>query len=273
MAPVPVHRLSPLLLLLLVGCGEAPPVDAPTEALTEAPTERPAIPTNPTPDWSPDRTARVARLEEDGFLVARSLPEGHDGERRPIQEIAKRLMALKALFLRTVVPAAGISESKLAAFMVRSELFNALTPSEREIWYTPRAEVGDAFGETIGWRLENMWALAWVLGYDGERSCLGGQMTGELIDPLLRDFTPDLASGNLDSWLEKLEPRPVDELIAMEDLLYCAHNAVRSAQLGRDTVPAGGDPVQDGGTVHRRRQALPWALSPGVDWDRTDASS
>ncbi len=270
MARIPARALPALVLLpLLIGCGEAPPA----EALTEAPAERPAIPTNPTPDWSPDRTARVARLEEDGFLVARSLPEGHTGERRPIREIAARLMALKALFLRTMVPAAGIPEAKLAGYMVRNELFDALTPSERKIWYTPRAEVGDVHGDTIGWRLENMWALAWVLGYDAELSYLGGQMTGEQIDPILRDFIPDFASGTLDAWLEELEPRGVDELVAMEDLLYCAHNAVRSAQLGKETVPEGFDPIQDGGTVHERRHVLTWVLSPGVGWDGTDLSS
>jgi hypothetical protein len=215
----------------------------------------------------------VARLERDGFRVARSLPERRSGQRRSVKEIAARLMALKALFLRTVVAAEGIPESKLAGYMVRSELFGALTRSEREIWYTPRATVGEEHGATIGWRLENIWALAWVLGYDAELSHLGGQMKGEQIEPILREFIPDFANGTLESWLEQLEPRPEEELIAMEDLLYCAHNAVRSAQLGRDTVPEGFDPIQEGGTVHERRHALTWVLSPGVGWDETDLSS
>lgn len=42
----------------------------------------------------------------------------------------------------------------------------------------------------------------------------------------------------------------------MEYKFYCAHNAVRSAQLGRATVPAGFDTVTHGGTVHERRHAL-----------------
>ncbi len=271
MARILARSCTFIPLLLLVGCGQTPAPQA--EAPAEAPAELPAVPVNPTPDWSPSRTARVARLERDGFRVARSLPEGNDGERRPVREIAARLMALKALFLRTMVSAEGIPEAKLSGYMVRNELFQSLTPSERKIWYTPRAEVGDAHRNTIGWRLENMWALAWVLGYDSELSYLGGQMKGEWIEPILREFIPDFASGTLDLWLEELEPRPIDELVAMEDLLYCAHNAVRSAQLGRETVPEGFDPVQDGGTVHERRHVLTWVLSPGVAWDDTDLSS
>ncbi len=273
----PSRLLAPLPLLLLVGCGQAPPADAPgtapSEAPIQAPTERPVIPVDPTPAWSPERTARVARLEQDGFLVARSLPERRLGQPRPVREIAARIMALKALFLRTVVAAEGIPESKLAGYMVRSELFNALTRSEREIWYTPRATVGDTHGDVIGWRLENIWALAWVLGYDSELSYQGGQVTGEWIEPILRTFIPDFANGSLDAWLEQLEPRGEEELAAMEDLLYCAHNAVRSGQLGRRTVPEGFDPIQEGGAVHERRHALTWVLSPGVRWDDTDLSS
>ena len=59
----------------------------------------------------------------------------------------------------------------------------------------------------------------------------------------------------------------------MEDLFYCAHNAVRSAQNGGETVPSGYDPVEEGGGVHERRHALTWCLSPGVKWDETDLST
>ena len=59
----------------------------------------------------------------------------------------------------------------------------------------------------------------------------------------------------------------------MEDLFYCAHDAVRSAQLGGATVPIGFHPIDDGGGIHERRHALTWALSPGTDWDDTDLST
>lgn len=59
----------------------------------------------------------------------------------------------------------------------------------------------------------------------------------------------------------------VHGLPVAKDLFYCAHNAVRSAQLGHDTVPPGFHAVVDGGVVHERRHALTWALSLGVAWE------
>ena len=55
----------------------------------------------------------------------------------------------------------------------------------------------------------------------------------------------------------------------MEDLFYCAHHAVRSAQLGRATVPEGFHPMIDGGVIHERRHALSWMVGGDVSWDET----
>ncbi|MDX2015500.1 MAG: DUF4272 domain-containing protein [Myxococcaceae bacterium] len=75
------------------------------------------------------------------------------------------------------------------------------------------------------------------------------------------------------AWIHHAAARPLSDLIQLEDLFYCAHNDVRSAQLGYATVPAAFHPVFDGGVVHERRHALTWALSPGVPWDETDLST
>ncbi len=58
-----------------------------------------------------------------------------------------------------------------------------------------------------------------------------------------------------------------------EDLFYCAHNAVRSGQMGGDTVPDWFDSMSDGGAIHERRRALTWAVSPGRSWSETDLST
>ena len=64
------------------------------------------------------------------------------------------------------------------------------------------------------------------------------------------------------------------DIIALEDLFYCAHNAVRSAQTGEaGTVPSGFHPVNNGGVVHERRHGLTWLISAGVAWDDTDLST
>lgn len=88
----------------------------------------------------------------------------------------------------------------------------------------------------------------------------------------LFDFLPSL-DHTIDAFLAGCTPRPDGDVDALEDLFYCAHNAVRSAQLGQDTVPPGFHPVADGGVVHERRHALTWTLSPGVAWSDTDLST
>jgi hypothetical protein len=77
--------------------------------------------------------------------------------------------------------------------------------------------------------------------------------------------------------LQSSTVRPADEIVAMADLFYCAHNAVRSAQFGgpegAQCVPDGFDPVANGGVIHERRHALTWMISPNVKWDDTDLST
>ena len=86
---------------------------------------------------------------------------------------------------------------------------------------------------------------------------------------ILFDFLPG-HDASVSDLVARAQPRSFQEVLELEDLFYCAHNAVRSAQLGRATVPDDFDPISDGGCVHERRHALTWLLSPGVDWDDTD---
>jgi hypothetical protein len=67
--------------------------------------------------------------------------------------------------------------------------------------------------------------------------------------------------------------REPNEVLDLEDLFYCAHNAGRSAQLGGKTVPKGFHPIAGTGVIHERRHALTWATSPRVKWDDTDLST
>lgn len=99
-----------------------------------------------------------------------------------------------------------------------------------------------------------------------------GQLTGDLARHLMLGWLPNNVSEcrELES---KIQPRDANEVHQLEDLFYCAHNAVRSAQLGSDTVPPDFHPVYDGGCIHERRHSLTWALSPDIDWKETDLST
>jgi hypothetical protein len=121
--------------------------------------------------------------------------------------------------------------------------------------------------------MENVWSLAWALGFSQEPSPAFDQVGREVMQPLMREFLPSFESDPR-SWVQQAKLRPTAELVALEDLFYCAHNAVRSAQLGDvSKVPKRFHPVMHGGAVHERRHALTWILSPGVLWDNTDLST
>jgi len=217
------------------------------------------------------RDRNLSRLRDEGFQVAPSLPLRKDLIRlRPVREIGHRLMALDAVF--TWVSDLETDGDRVRAYDRINQLTEAMTPSELEIWRLDREEAHAEHVDTIGWRLENMWSLAWVLGFQHTPGAAGGMISGEIIREMLLKFLPGLSKSVADL-LAKSKVQSTAAVIELHDYFYCAHNAVRSAQLGRQTVPEGFHPVADGGTVHERRHSLTWCLSPDDSWDDADLST
>jgi hypothetical protein len=216
------------------------------------------------------RQASLARLSELGFKVSPSLPEtpGRSiaATLRPRQEIESRLLALHALCVWVAAPDGVWSDAQVADYLKTYKLKPWLTQQELTILALPRAEARENYLDSIGWKMENMWALAWVLGFEEELP-LHGELQGKVARDLVYEFLPR------PNRKAKWKPRSLAEVLAAEDLFYCAHNAVRSALLGGKTVPAGFDAVGDGGGIHERRHGLTWCLSPGVTWEDTDFST
>ena len=217
-------------------------------------------------------------LSKGGFHFAKSLPTlGHRGDvpgkLRPVREIALRLMALDALFTWVNSPESSISSQQLNNYLKRSDLRSQLTKDELEILNLSREEAHELHNNSIGWYLENMWALAWVLGFDPPPNPMSGQVPNEISGAVLLEFLPGL-DASIDDLLKKARPRKEAEVLELEDVFYCAHNAVRSAQTGSTTsVPKDFHPIRDGGAIHERRHSLTWAISPDVEWDETDLST
>jgi len=239
---------------------------APMAAAGEA--SRPASPV------SPMRRENLAQLAKLGFVVAPSLPTVRSEgpvRLRPMAEVATRLQTLAAVFFWAGVPERMVKDHVLEGAMLQGRLMDQAMNDDIEILDLTRAEAARKHGNTVGWRLENMWALAWVLGFERAPS-LGGQIDDDTRRALLEfvRFPKERPS----ALLERAKPRTVEEVDRMEDLFYCAHNAVRTAQLGDKTaVPEAFHPVRDGGAIHERRHSLTWVLSPGVEWDETDLST
>jgi hypothetical protein len=219
------------------------------------------------------RAKTFAELECLGFRPARSLPRPDiDQPIRSPAEVAARLMALDALITWVAFPQEAATTERIKKYIDRNGLRTWLTEEEGAILDLPRAEAHASHVNTIGWKLENMWALAWVLGFEREPGLEASQIGEDVTRPMIFEFLPGL-DGTIEALLAKAPPRSAGEVIATEYRFYCAHNAVRSAQLGGDTVPAGFDPIMHGGAVHERRHALSWCVAPDVAWDDTDVST
>jgi uncharacterized protein DUF4272 len=208
------------------------------------------------------RQTNLEILKAKGFIVAPNLPTSRHAGLRPQEEIEKRMDALQALVLWVTAPPGHLDDKALQERALSGDLAPWLSEEEKSIFRLEKSQAKEQYLDSIGWQMENIWALAWVLGYSTEPA-LSGQLEGDLARDLILGFC---VKG-------ERRLRPLREVQQMEDLFYCAHNAVRSAQAGRQTVPEGFHPVLDGGGVHERRHALTWCLSPGVSWEDTDLST
>ena len=256
------------------------PVAPVYEMTIDSPADDPTVKNAGEPDPRGERIREQSReiLQAGGFQFSAALPTaGHrlnvPGKLRPIREVALRLMALDALFTWVNSPESSVSSDRLKAYVERSNLQGHLTREEREIMALSREEAHEQHNDGIGWHLENMWALAWILGFDPPPDPMSGQIPNDVSRAVVLEFLPGL-DASVDDLLAKAKPRSEEEVAEMEDRFYCAHNAVRSAQTGSTTsVPEGFHPIRDGGAIHERRHSLTWAMSPGTEWNDTDLST
>lgn len=220
--------------------------------------------------WMTDlRRANLSVCKEAGFKAARSLPTDLGRALRPSIEIAKRLNAIKALVLWLMIPQESLPDERLLNFISNNNLTDFMTDAEKSILTVSRDD--EQARNSIGWKFENAWPLAWYFGYS-EPAIDGQMMTGDQMQEILKNHTCSL-DGKVEEWMQNKETVSGEKLLEKEDLFYCLHNAVRSAQIGGDTVPAGFDPVGNGGVIHERRHSLTWMVSAGVDWAETDLST
>ncbi len=255
------------------------PPDEVEQFQTLRPPRRPRT-SRPTAEDEDSRQANAVReqsmdyLRERGFRPADWLPlPDVTLQLRPPEEIAGRLLALNTVFTWAAAPKEAVASADIRRQFRQERLRSWLTDEEYEIVRLLRQEALELHGGSVGWRLENMWPLAWVLGFEPEPTIEASQIGQDVSRGLMFEFlqgTEDTTAG----LLERSKLRSSADVIELEDRFYCAHNAVRGAQLGStDQVPDGFDPQVHGGVVHERRHALTWCLSPETDWDDTDLST
>jgi hypothetical protein len=181
-------------------------------------------------------------------------------------------MALDCLFTWVCISETDADTPRVQRYRDRNQVTEWLTQTENEILSLDRSAARERHIDNIGWKLENMWPLAWALGFDPEPEVVGGMIQPDVTRAMIFEFLPGLGA-TVDDLCLKSTARSADHLIALEDRFYCAHNAVRNAQLGNRTVPKDFHPITDGGVVHERRHALTWCVSWGIAWDDTDLNT
>lgn len=221
------------------------------------------------PWMTQERLENVSICLNAGFIPAASLPTENDIELRSKEEIARRLHALKAIIIWCWATPEDVPDEVILNFIERNNLGDFLSDQEHEMLQTDRAD--EDMRRNLGWRFENCWPLAWYFGYQAPE-ITGAMMTGEQMSIILQHHTCDLDE-NITDWLLGVTCVNEQEVKAKEDLFYCIHNAVRSAQLGRPTVPEGFHPMMNGGVIHERRHSLSWMLSKGISWDDIELST
>jgi hypothetical protein len=226
-------------------------------------------------DYAEIRKDNLDLLNAKGFTVTDWLPIGPRSDvaaLRPVDAIACQLIALTSAFLYVSYSTKWVSTSTIRACVTRNQLRPYLGTKGRQIVNGSRLNAVWRHRLTIGWYLENMLSLAWILGFEDEPDVQGTMLNGKQKRTLIPNFVGDLTI-DVTRWTAGLAPRSESDVIRLEDRFYCAHNAVRNAQVGRSTVPDGFDPIVNGGVIHERRHALTWAVSPDVRWDDTDLST
>lgn len=214
------------------------------------------------------RQDNLRRLESMGFQVADSLAKGPNevgSSLRPIEEIGGRLLALQCAFLYASDIGVQVPEEVIRNALANDGIAGFLVEDESQVMQLPRSHANEKYRLMVGWFSERQFPLAWILGLEHAPQPDGVPLQGEPASALLQFV--GLPTANFSRWITTFKLRPQEEVIALEDLFYCAHNAVRSAQQGEETVPEDFDPVFNGGVIHERRHALSWALSPGVSWN------
>lgn len=241
----------------------------PTENTPEVKKENTEITYEEIPGMTDMRLKTVSICIDAGYKPSRSLPTSWDRQLRPALDIAGRLHAIKALVIWLMVPPENVSSDMILNFVDQNNLRDFMTEDELVILTSSRDD--QELRNAIGWKFENAWPLAWYFGYETPE-ITGSMMSGEQMQDILVNYTCSL-DGHIVEWCTTQNIVSEETLIEKEDLFYCLHNAVRSAQLGRDTVPQGFDPIGNGGVIHERRHSLTWMLSKDIKWEETDLST
>jgi hypothetical protein len=242
--------------------------------------------TYPAPETWEYATARQARRAARSFEILRqkavpvywgplTIPDEDEVARQEVGEVIRRILVLWIVTLR----GDGVPQGEALDMFEDSDLWEALSPAEREFLLTDSPSVDDC--RKFVWRLESIWVLLWALEYVDELAWPHLQCDVSRTIELLERLQDDV----MEQRLPRL--RELSEILDVCDLTMRIHWAIRDAYLHRGGIlPSDFDwsgssdflPVVlcDGtGVIEERHHTLVWLTNglTGIDWDDMDTST
>ena len=214
-----------------------------------------------------------ALLAKEGFTAAKGLPTmkrraGIGNTLRPVEEIIDRLLCNYVVLAWVALPEEETSTKALQRLIRDNELGEKLTAKEKKILRTKRQSPSKATVDAVAQKTENLWTLAWILGFDLTPEINQEPISQEFITKLFHFLAP-LRKGK-EEFLENVHLRSFEEVAQLEDIFYSAHSAFTSAQQGtKDAIPQHFHTRQHNKIILAKRHALTWSLSPGITWNQT----
>lgn len=219
---------------------------------------------------APMREAHLETLRDAGLEAAQWMPDAisrfPEPQLRSHEAIARRLMSAMITTAWIYAPKEIVPTQKVKEFIGGNSLKKSDFAKRELTWLQMKRAKAAGQGDQAGWITENIWSLAWLLGEAPIPSIHSEAVSGEIMDPIRRETLNDL-DVSVDELVARTRVQPIETILALEDFLYCAHNALRSLALqDPQYIPAMG-------FVQERRQSLTWALCPDTAWDETDVST
>jgi Domain of unknown function (DUF4272) len=180
-------------------------------------------------------------------------------------EMVGRALAMQTLFLYVSLTEDQETSEALQEHAKRNYLSLYWTPEEQYVFNLPRTEATTQYQGFVGWLLEGLWSLAWVLGYPQKPTIAQQEIPTEVARDIFLIFLPAVGT-LLDDFFHTVTVRPVDEAITLEDRLFCAHHALFLSQKGGNVLSYASKARFYDSIIAERRQALQWCLTPQKPW-------
>jgi hypothetical protein len=195
------------------------------------------------------RNQSIQAAKRLGVDVSVSLPLLDTGlEMRSANKTITRILVMNAV----AATAYGFDKAKAIAWLNQEDLTDSLSEQER-------CFIFDAMGHSDRFKVqvEGMWALAWAMGIANEldfaKDC----------DSRFVMMLPNLKQNQSSAdFRKKANPRALERVVAICDLAYCLHWAIRQSELAGKRPPGNLKPY----VVIERRRTLDWLLSEEA-WD------